>query len=376
MIRVSITRADATVTETETLTAGRVGLECAFTFSGEWEGLQKVAVFEGAETIEVALGTATVAVVPPECMATAGYNLRVGAYGLSAEEALVIPTVWAKAGKIKDSASPDESSYNYTTPELAAQIMETAENAKNIAQAVAQAAENGDFNGADGVSPSATVTKSGDTATITITDADGTTTASVLDGTDGSAGYSPEVEIESITGGHSVTITDAEHPTGQTFNVMDGDESIKWATYGTTTSAQLESWYQAGYQICCEYNGRTYSMAYRTSATKHTLSVIYGNSCFALVCDSDSWSATTYALAQAANVPAKATSTPSDLGTAAIGSSSKYAAEDHVHKMPSASDVGAVAVAQGVGHAGEFCVVGSDGNITTATMTAWSGGNY
>lgn len=41
-----------------------------------------------------------------------------------------------------------------------------------------------------------------------------------------------------------------------------------------------------------------------------------------------------------------------------------------------ASDVGAVAVAQGVAHAGEFVVVGSDGNITTVTMTAWSGGNY
>jgi hypothetical protein len=31
---------------------------------------------------------------------------------------------------------------------------------------------------------------------------------------------------------------------------------------------------------------------------------------------------------------------------------------------------------QGVAHAGEFCVVGSDGNITTVTMTAWQGGSY
>ena len=41
-----------------------------------------------------------------------------------------------------------------------------------------------------------------------------------------------------------------------------------------------------------------------------------------------------------------------------------------------ASDVGAVAVAQGVAHAGEFVVVGSDGNITTVTMAAWQGGSY
>ena len=39
-------------------------------------------------------------------------------------------------------------------------------------------------------------------------------------------------------------------------------------------------------------------------------------------------------------------------------------------------DIGAVAVAQGADHAGEFVVVGSDGNITTVTMTAWQGGSY
>ncbi len=31
---------------------------------------------------------------------------------------------------------------------------------------------------------------------------------------------------------------------------------------------------------------------------------------------------------------------------------------------------------QGVAHAGEFCVVGSDGNITTVAMSAWQGGSY
>lgn len=70
------------------------------------------------------------------------------------------------------------------------------------------------------------------------------------------------------------------------------------------------------------------------------------------------------------------TSNPAALGTANPGSSANYSRGDHVHKMPSASDVGAVAVAQGVAHAGEFVVVGSDGNITTVTMTAWQGGSY
>ena len=41
-------------------------------------------------------------------------------------------------------------------------------------------------------------------------------------GDTGPSGYSPKVTITTITGGHSVKITDEDHPTGQTFNVMDG----------------------------------------------------------------------------------------------------------------------------------------------------------
>lgn len=41
-------------------------------------------------------------------------------------------------------------------------------------------------------------------------------------GQDGQDGVSPEVTITTITGGHTVTITDADHPSGQSFNVMDG----------------------------------------------------------------------------------------------------------------------------------------------------------
>lgn len=84
--------------------------------------------------------------------------------------------------------------------------------------------------GQDGTSPTASVSKSGNTATITITDMNGTTTAQVTDGTngtpgtDGQDGVSPAVSISTITGGHSVTITDADHPGGQSFNVMDGTD--------------------------------------------------------------------------------------------------------------------------------------------------------
>ena len=43
-------------------------------------------------------------------------------------------------------------------------------------------------------------------------------------GTPGDDGYSPAVTIETITGGHRVTITDEAHPAGQSFDVLDGNE--------------------------------------------------------------------------------------------------------------------------------------------------------
>ena len=46
-------------------------------------------------------------------------------------------------------------------------------------------------------------------------------------GQDGEDGVSPEVTVESITGGHTVTITDADHPSGQSFDVMDGAKGDK-----------------------------------------------------------------------------------------------------------------------------------------------------
>ena len=67
--------------------------------------------------------------------------------------------------------------------------------------------------------------------------------------------------------------------------------------------------------------------------------------------------------------PTAATATPSDLGTAAVGTSAKYAREDHVHKMPSASDVGALSTS--TTYAGSSTVGGSASTIaaTKATTT-------
>ena len=81
--------------------------------------------------------------------------------------------------------------------------------------------------GANGFSPTARVTQTATGATISITDKGGTTTATVSngadgsDGSDGADGFSPTVDVQPIEGGHEVTITDAQGP--HSFDVMDGD---------------------------------------------------------------------------------------------------------------------------------------------------------
>ena len=62
------------------------------------------------------------------------------------------------------------------------------------------------------------------------------------DGADGQDGVSPEVTITTITGGHEVTITDADHPAGQSFNVMDGQDGAAGVGVpaGGTTSQVLK----------------------------------------------------------------------------------------------------------------------------------------
>ena len=77
------------------------------------------------------------------------------------------------------------------------------------------------------LNPSVTVTKTGtDEAphfSMAFSGLKGQTGEQGEPGTDGTDGYSPVVTITNIQGGHRVNITDADHPTGQNFDVMNGD---------------------------------------------------------------------------------------------------------------------------------------------------------
>lgn len=105
--------------------------------------------------------------------------------------------------------------------------------------------------GAAGYSPTATVSKSGDTATITITDKNGTTTASISDGQDGAAGapgQSATIAVDStstLPAGSPATVTNVgtQSAARLAFGIPKGDTGAAGADgdAATITVGQVET---------------------------------------------------------------------------------------------------------------------------------------
>jgi hypothetical protein len=95
--------------------------------------------------------------------------------------------------------------------------------------------------GQDGVSPTVTISATATGHKVKITDRDHPSGQefNVDDGDPGQDGISPAVTITATATGHKVKITDRDHPSGQEFNVDDGDpgqDGISPAVTITTTA--------------------------------------------------------------------------------------------------------------------------------------------
>lgn len=102
----------------EPLTSGSVNVyDVRFSFSEDWEGLGKTAVFRaGEKAVSVLLGEAGECSVPWEVLERPGVRLEAGVYGTRGEE-VVLPTVWADLGYIETGAAPGDEA-RPPTPDL------------------------------------------------------------------------------------------------------------------------------------------------------------------------------------------------------------------------------------------------------------------
>ena len=144
----------------------------------------------------------------------------------------------------------------------------------------------------------------------------------------GEDGVSPEVTITQISGGHSVTITDADHPQGQQFDVLDGTDGAPGspgtpgapgaaAGFGTPTATVDANVGTPSVEISASGpdTAKVFSFAF------HNLKGEPGSG---------------------GGGPDPYTSNPADLAAAASpGSASQYSRGDHVHKLPTAAQIGA-----------------------------------
>ena len=133
-IKIAVSQADATLVQTVTLTAGMVSVPTVkFSFSSEWNGLGKIAVFRAGSVVKDVQILNNEAVTPIECLETAGVNLIVGVYG--ANETVVIPTVWCACGEILDGTDYDEAdNVGEPTTELLEQIEGAVAEIEEIAE--------------------------------------------------------------------------------------------------------------------------------------------------------------------------------------------------------------------------------------------------
>ena len=135
------------------VTSGSVNVYLVqFSFSAYWDGLDKTAVFRAGDTkISVVLDATNRCQIPWEVLENRGRPLESGVYGTK-NGTVVLPTIWATLGTIKEGASPGENTQP-PTPDVYSQILAAASKAEQIAQSVRDDADSGAFDGPPGASP-------------------------------------------------------------------------------------------------------------------------------------------------------------------------------------------------------------------------------
>lgn len=212
MIIVRANARNATYISDDLITSGSVGIPIEFALSDDYDGLSAIAVFEGSGVKRDVALMGNSCVVPHEVVATAGGYLRIGIYASNSEGTIVIPTVWAGSKMILQGAQPSEVDPSEPTPSWVAQVQAAAAEALETANNVLD------------MTVEADTLPAGSEASVEKTvDPDGavTLTFGIPQGGQGNDGVSPTVDVTEITGGHQVSVTDAEGT--ETFDVMNGE---------------------------------------------------------------------------------------------------------------------------------------------------------
>ena len=145
MIEITVNTRRAIVGEKELITTRSAGIQVQFTFSDDWDGLAKFAIFRNGEDDEsrvaMAVPTSGLVELPSENCAVDYIDepIFAGVYGNDGLGTTIIPTIWASIGVLREGASYEGATPADPTPDMWAQILAIANEAHDIAEDCAEA---------------------------------------------------------------------------------------------------------------------------------------------------------------------------------------------------------------------------------------------
>ncbi len=255
-IKIEVTGNIARVIEKpQTITSGTVGMTAEFTFDSAWDGLGKTAVFMACDVKRIVPVVDGEVVIPWEVLEKPKVWLSVGVYGTNTDGSLVIPTIWANVCVIRAGASADGDPSADPTPPVWDQLNAEIEKLKDAIEnggggsggggAGNDGADGGDGNdgtsGKDGFSPIAKVTQTSSGAVITITDANGTTEATVTNGRDGKDGKDGTAGKTPVKGDDYFTAADKQEIVEDVLEkIPESKETIKLVAEALPTVSAID----------------------------------------------------------------------------------------------------------------------------------------
>lgn len=249
MLTFRFTGTEGVMTEPEQLTTGMVGKTIALEFSAEWDHLAKTLIFSNGEITVSRLVDGLTAQIPPAVLKKSLKRLTVGAYGISSDGKLVIPTIRALGPVIQPGVEPvwtpepEEKLPVWTQIQmlmgdltaLNTQARDTLVDAINEAMTLADGVK-GD-NGATFVPQ---VSRDG---VVTWTNDQGLANPEPVN-IMGPQGPAPTIEVGAIVGGHRITITANQKI--MRFDLMNGKD-------GYTPVLGVDYWTQEHRNIIKSY---------------------------------------------------------------------------------------------------------------------------
>lgn len=188
------------ITNNTQLVQGTVGAKIGVHFSKDWANLSKTAVFSAGDLMRDVVVHSEEITIPWELLANGGHELSLSFHGALANGAIVLRTNIAQLGKIRPSYAPSGQAPEAPSPARADQIQAIAELAAEDVQRLWDSASAGLFDGKDGISPTISVQSIAGGHRVSVTDAAGAKQFSVMDGAKGEKGDRGEKGEKGDTG--------------------------------------------------------------------------------------------------------------------------------------------------------------------------------